>query len=653
MKKVYLMLAFLVQVSVVFGQTHFVKGYIGNGTDHMNIVIQSADIEGAQLEAGDEIAVFDGNLCCGAVLLTQTINPADALTHPEFVASGNDGTSNGFNGNSKMYFRFWDSSAGVEYHNVIPVVTGDGSGTFVVGGTAYVSASSSPGNTTKTFTGAFFGVWNWSSNWTPVGVPEPNSDVILPVLGPTNQPIIYPTDELFCGSLAFSGASTLTVQSDVTGTGSLVVANGITGTATVNISRHMSGGAWHLISSSLSGQSITDFLIANTSIPTNGASRGMMDYSESADDWSGFYTNATGGNVTVGKGYGIRTSGDAAVLTTGSLSIDDVNVSVTASNNGWNLLGNPYPSAIYARQDALGFLKVNETALDPSYTAIYLWDDGAGAYTIINSGGGQNNLASGQGFFVKASSGSVSFKQSMQVHDNALALKSGEINNPNLVLKAKSGNLNSIATINFDEGMTIGLDPSYDAGILRSGNGFDIYSKLVEDNGVDFAIQWLPGNSTDSYVIPIGVDAIEGGEIVFSAQTVDLPVGYEVMIEDRLTNSQTNIKNGGLYVANLADGAKGIGRFYLHVGSSVQTGLNEVQKDKVVVYTIDQTLFIKGSVSDNAQISIYSVDGRLVNRFAATSKNLNKMSVAGYAPGVYILNIQDRNNYKPVKFVVE
>jgi hypothetical protein len=84
-------------------------------------------------------------------------------------------------------------------------------------------------------------------------------------------------------------------------------------------------------------------------------------------------------------------------------------------------------------------------------------------------------------------------------------------------------------------------------------------------------VQSLPGKSTDSYVIPIGVDATKGGEIVFSANALNIPSGYDLMIEDKLTNSISNLKNGELYVADLASNTKGVGRFYLHVGSSVQT----------------------------------------------------------------------------------
>jgi hypothetical protein len=124
------------------------------------------------------------------------------------------------------------------------------------------------------------------------------------------------------------------------------------------------------------------------------------------------------------------------------------------------------------------------------------------------------------------------------------------------------------------------------------------------------------------------------------------------MIEDKLTNSIANLKNGEMYVANVASDTKGTGRFYLHVGSSVQTAVQEIQQNELSVYTIDQTLYIKGNVGKSAQFMVYSIDGRLINRFGATSQNLNQMSTAGYTPGVYFVKVQDKIKYKPVKFVV-
>ena len=200
----------------------------------------------------------------------------------------------------------------------------------------------------------------------------------------------------------------------------------------------------------------------------------------------------------------------------------------------------------------------------------------------------------------------------------------------------------------------MGLDRFYDGGILKSGRGFDVYTRLVEDNGVDFDIQWLPGNSNDSYEIPVGLDAVSGGEVVFSAQTNELPFGYDLMIEDRLANSFADLKDGAIYAADVEAGAAGTGRFFLHVGAGVQTNVEkDINNNDLSVYTVDQNLYIKGNVDSDAEISVYSIDGRLMNRFGASSQSLNRLSISDYSPGVYFVKVMDANKYKPVKFVVE
>ncbi len=120
MKKIILLLSILVEVSFVYSQTHFVVGYTSeNPYDPMNITIKSAEIDGSQLVAGDEIAVYDGNLCCGVIVFDHTINPSDDNTYIILKASANDGNENGFTNGNKMYFRIWDSSENSEYYNVI------------------------------------------------------------------------------------------------------------------------------------------------------------------------------------------------------------------------------------------------------------------------------------------------------------------------------------------------------------------------------------------------------------------------------------------------------------------------------------------------------------------------------------------------------
>lgn len=663
MKRVYLLLTILIQVSVAFSQTHFTKGFVGSGYNQMNLVFVNAQIDGVgPLGAGDEIAVYDGNLCVGAVLLTKTLDPSDSLTFVAFAASSEEaGDQAGFRQGNKMYFRFWDSSAGIEYHNVIPIVTNNKgipiTNSFEPNGTSYINASTT--STEKVWNpvedeGTYPDrSWNTPENWNPNGVPEPFSDVIIPSGIPT--PIIGTNVGAYCGKITLNNTTSLQISSGATGTGSLIVSSNISGSGPVSARRWVVNNGWHLVSSPVNGQNISGFVTsAANDIPEKGGSRGMMNYNEVTDDWNSYFTNTTSGQISKGNGYCLRRSAsDGFINFTGSLTDGNVQVSVSKSKFGWNLIGNPFTSAMYVKQEVNGFLTVNEAKIDPSYLAMYLWDPVKNNYIIINKDSTQANVASGQGFFIKASgTGPVTFNKQMQVHQTDALFKSAKISSPYVRLVAKSGELNSSVKISFNEEMTLGLDPGYDAGILRSGQGFDIYSKLVNDNGVDFAIQALPGKSTDSYVIPIGVDAVKGGEIVFSVNSLNLPAGYDLMIEDKLTNSIVNLKNGEVYVANVASDNKGTGRFYLHVGSSVQTAVQEIQQNELSVYTIDQTLYIKGNVGKNAQFMVYSIDGRLINRFGATSQNLNQMTTAGFTPGIYFVNVLDKTKYKPVKFVV-
>lgn len=88
---------------------HYTKVWQGeNGQNHMNFMVVSAILEDLALSANDEIAVFSGSKCVGAIQLTQEINPNDNATFVYIPASQDDGLSNGFTDNDTIIFRIWD-----------------------------------------------------------------------------------------------------------------------------------------------------------------------------------------------------------------------------------------------------------------------------------------------------------------------------------------------------------------------------------------------------------------------------------------------------------------------------------------------------------------------------------------------------------------
>lgn len=139
------LIAILFLTANSFAQGHFIPAFTGNGQDHMNINIVTATIGGIALESGDEIAVFDGTICCGKAILTQSIVLSDNSTFVAIAASKSDiGQSNGYTNGNEITYKFWDASKNKEFTGITTVYLNPTTGlatstpTFTMSGTAFV-----------------------------------------------------------------------------------------------------------------------------------------------------------------------------------------------------------------------------------------------------------------------------------------------------------------------------------------------------------------------------------------------------------------------------------------------------------------------------------------------------------------------------------
>ena len=98
--------------SFVIQPCHFIPVYTGNGLDHMNIYIDKPIDGGIELNTGDEIGVFDGSYCVGAVVVD---NPD--YEYLNVKVSFNDPTTveiDGFTEGNIFEIKLWDSRTGLE-----------------------------------------------------------------------------------------------------------------------------------------------------------------------------------------------------------------------------------------------------------------------------------------------------------------------------------------------------------------------------------------------------------------------------------------------------------------------------------------------------------------------------------------------------------
>jgi hypothetical protein len=185
--------------------------------------------------------------------------------------------------------------------------------------------------------------------------------------------------------------------------------------------------------------------------------------------------------------------------------------------------------------------------------------------------------------------------------------------------------------------MSEGLDAGYDAGMFKTG--FDLYTRLVKDNGVDFGIQCLPTSVFNNGEIVLGLQSTKSGAVSFSAETENLPLGTRIVLEDRLNQTLTELKAGEVYTTQVEKGEAARGRFYLRTSLGV-TGLDEVgDKSAFRIYQADSRIYISGIVEGKADATLYDLMGRTVKSVRLENSMLNSIESSGLTNGVYMVKI--------------
>lgn len=464
-------------------------------------------------------------------------------------------------------------------------------------------------------------------------------------------------------------AAGLVINSARTSTGSLIQSSsGVSGT----FQRFMTKGKWHVISIPVSGQAISGFV---QSVPnsigynTTTFDYGMMPYDPTNNIWAAFFTAGTAGNFNIGEGYMVRRKNggaDGAVAGAGVLQSGNINITGLVAGK-WNCIGNPYTSTIGAKSTAgtvANFLDANALNLEPTHAAIYIWNEQAAYtgptrsdYNVISNSGyipvlSKDYLQVGQGFLVKMAGGatSVDFTSAMQSHQiTETYVKKSAKSWPGFELVASTTDLSINTIIAFNENMTTGLDPTYDAGVLKGNPNLALYTRLVSDNGTDFAIQCLPLDGLDTFIIEVGIDYLSGGEISFSARTDLIPYGSNVILEDRLDGIFTDLgENNAVYTVSLPPSSTGTGRFFLHTGDGQANNIPSLNKP-LQVYSSGKKIYINGELTPGNLISLYSTQGVLIRTYSPSNSKYRQLDAEGISEGIYILKITDQKKNNTFK----
>ena len=300
----------------------------------------------------------------------------------------------------------------------------------------------------------------------------------------------------------------------------------------------------------------------------------------------------------------------------------------------YNLIGNPYPSAI----DIDKFILLSNNSEirnnDDTDGTIYLWthntqisggtegDFTANDYATYNLGGGvaacptcpvpTKNIGSGQAFMVLAKNGgTVFFENAMRLNDqNTQFFKSNKVDEEKdrlwLDMTSEQGAFNQILVGFFDEA-TDGVDRGYD-GLKNNGGSYISFYSNIDDSR--YAIQSL-GSFTQSKEVTLGFDTgiVRTFKIAIS-KIEGVLKDEDVYLVDNTLNIVHDLKQGP-YEFEITETGAYIDRFTLKFNNSVLDIEDlEFSKDFVVINE-DNTLRIKAN-QEVSKLKVFDVLGRLL-----------------------------------------
>ncbi|WP_084538610.1 T9SS sorting signal type C domain-containing protein [Flavobacterium defluvii] len=369
--------------------------------------------------------------------------------------------------------------------------------------------------------------------------------------------------------------------------------------------------------------------------------------------------------MTPGQGYIVRAPQEFDINNTAIYHASFVgvpnngNITVTPVATKWNLIGNPYPSAIDANtlinNTGVGALYFWTHNTPPSGTVAgdakynYTTSDYA-VYTLTGSVVTANGaavhsgkIASGQGFFFKATTGNnIVFTNSMRIAgNNSQFFKTSETVAANrLWLNFANGEgAFKQALIGYIEGATNSFDQNYDAATLNGNTYVDFYS-INDAKKLTVQGRAVPFEDTD--VIPLGYKTAVAGEFTISIDHTDgLLNDQKIYLEDKTTNTVFDLKAGDYKfkteIGTFTD------RFQLkYTNKTLGTGDFENVKDGLLVSVKDKVIKVTASKENIKEVNVYDISGRLLY-------SKNKIGTTE----LLISNLQSANQVLLVKVALE
>ena len=328
-----------------------------------------------------------------------------------------------------------------------------------------------------------------------------------------------------------------------------------------------------------------------------------------------------------------------------NMNHDFIEVPVTYTVNpgkiyppGWNLMGNPYPSAI------LWPLVPTNNVFGPSAC---MWDDVGQAYINVM---GQNNgfIPIVEGFMVQCMPGGglVTFIEGARVHNNMAPLfKSERIDFLSIDVTNDVNPYRDKTFIHINPDAENGMD-LLDGGKLGNGPQTPMIYSVLADN-TSLAYNSLQSTETNPQ-LPIHFKAGVTGNYTLQISGIEsFSETTPLFLEDLYGEITQDMRENPVYTFS-ANSTDDPARFVLHF---TPLGVNDYHYGDINIYSYNRTVFVDLPAKMNGTANVFNMLGKEIISEPMIPGKLNKLNVPG-PTGYYVVRVVSSGNVTTQKVFI-
>ena len=500
--------------------------------------------------------------------------------------------------------------------------------------------------------------WNKASNWLQANVPTSGTDVVIES-GELTCNNNYKTADLTINAeakLTINTNDTLSIQGNLViksnglGTGTIVDNGTLIVSGTTTIEQYLTSNRNWYISSPISEAT------SNTVKSVN--ENKLWQYDEQSSNWDEITNSTT--ILEPLKGYIANVPMDDTIvfvggkINTGLQSMVGLTrLGITNSSQGFNLIGNPYPSCVNWEMAKRINLESTLWYRTKNKSNAYVFD----SYNAdLHLGTNNNESADVTQFIppmqavwvrVKAdeNTASLSFDNTMRSHPQKGNQLKANIENEFIRLKVSNNQQSDETIIAFNSDAQNTFDTYDSEKMFTTNNNIpQIYTLADSEKLVINGFNESKLNQT----IELGFKTGKAGVFTISANEVSGTLGRQVLLIDKELHKTCDLTDAGNYTFT-SESVDNASRFAIRLkASSETTNIPELSDATIAIATQNHSIVVTTSQASGT-ITVYDLLGRIVD----TKTIVERKTVLESSAGVYFIKVQTTTNIATKKLIIE